>query len=626
MTFLSTWAFVFLGLVPVIVLLYLLKIKRRAAAVSTLMFWERVLVENRRRALFHRLRQLFSLLLHLLIFLLILLALARPELSRLAHGGASTVLVLDTRARMQAAEADGETRFEKARRVLAACARRAGSGNPVALLTAGATAEVAAPFCDDEKTLTEVIAKLQPTDAAGGLDAALLLADKLLASRAGEKNIVLLTDRPLEKPPHLAAKIECIALGQPHDNVAITRFAARPLLNSPQTSEVLLELRNLGAKPVRGNAEIFFDENLIDVKPFDLAPGARRVETFSFVPHTAPKSRGWLRARFDVGDSLALDNEAFAVLPAQKQKRVLLVTRGNWFLEKLLESDERTKWELLTPDAFRPAMAAGFDAVILDNALPANFDLEKTAGNFLFIKQTPWTKGGALDQPIASETDARSPLLRLVVLENVTFLRAARLDIPASPVGWHFDAPLRAPEQPLIITGERPGGGGKLQRVAAFAFDVAETDLPLRVAFPLLMANTLGWLAGENVEPAPSARTGETIMLGADETIQSEPRKNMSDAPEAASPQVRGVFRPEKNGWYLRENSSRKTWLAVNTFSESESDLRFASASSSAGELARGARFSVAALIAWPFWFYLALTAFALFALEWRLFHQRHTE
>ena len=67
MTFLTPWAAWFLAGIPVIVLLYLLKLKRRPVAVSTLMFWQRVMQESRRRALFQRLRNLFSLLLHLLI-------------------------------------------------------------------------------------------------------------------------------------------------------------------------------------------------------------------------------------------------------------------------------------------------------------------------------------------------------------------------------------------------------------------------------------------------------------------------------------------------------------------------------------------------------------------------------
>src|SRR5258708_36200548 len=104
MTFLNAWAAGFAALAPVIVLLYLLKLKRRPMPVSTLIFWQRVLQESRRRALFQRLRQFLSLLLHLLIFALILGALLRPAFDRLVREGGSTVLILDTRDRMQATQ------------------------------------------------------------------------------------------------------------------------------------------------------------------------------------------------------------------------------------------------------------------------------------------------------------------------------------------------------------------------------------------------------------------------------------------------------------------------------------------------------------------------------------------
>src|SRR5690242_9692087 len=115
MMFFSPWAAWFLAGIPVIVLLYLLKLKRRPVAVSTLMFWQRVMQESRRRALFQRLRNLFSLLLHLLIFTLLVGALAKPAFDQLVRAGSSLVIVIDTRARMQAVEDDGRTRFERAR-------------------------------------------------------------------------------------------------------------------------------------------------------------------------------------------------------------------------------------------------------------------------------------------------------------------------------------------------------------------------------------------------------------------------------------------------------------------------------------------------------------------------------
>jgi hypothetical protein len=146
MTFLAPWAMWFLAGIPVIVLLYLLKLKRRPVAVSTLMFWQRALQESRHRALFQRLRNLFSLLLHLLIFLLIIGALARPVFDRLVRAGASTVLIIDTRARMQAVDESGASRIARARQLAASYARDAGGDRQFAVLSAGAAAEVKVPF------------------------------------------------------------------------------------------------------------------------------------------------------------------------------------------------------------------------------------------------------------------------------------------------------------------------------------------------------------------------------------------------------------------------------------------------------------------------------------------------
>jgi hypothetical protein len=622
MSLLNPWAFSFLAIVPVIVLLYLLKIKRLPATVSTLMFWQRVVAENRRRSLFQKLRHLLSLLLHLLIFLLILFALARPEFARFLRGGSSTVLILDTRARMQAIERDGTTRFDKAKKLLAGYARHASSRNQMTLLTASSTADVAVPFTPDERTLQQGIAKLEPTDAGGDLDAAIHLAEQLLASRSGAKNIVVFTDRPVATK----SKVEWMSVGGKLDNVAITRFAARPIPNSRQTWEVLIEIRNFSDKPAQGNAEIYLDGNLVDVKPFQLAPNGVRIEIFPSLPQTSANARGWLTARLDVHDALPVDNEAFALIPPENPMRVLLVTKGNWFIEKMLAADETLKFEMLTPDAFRAEMAANFDAVILDDFLPDPFDLQKARGNFLFIKQTPFAAGPApLEQPLVTDVDSSSPLLRFVNLKNVTIMNAAQLRLPAAPGGWRLQAPLRSFDHPLLITGERRADDGREQRVCALAFEVAQSDLPLRVAFPLLMSNTLQWLAGEKSSSPTSIAAGQPIELAPDESIFVEPQKTPALKP-GYSAMASNSFRPLKNGFYLIQRGSMPAWIAVNTFSESESDLRAASSEVKTEAAHLPDTFSSLALGVWPLWNDLALAAFALFFLEWWLYHRRRTE
>lgn len=625
MTLLTPWALWFLAGIPVIVLLYLLKLKRRPVHVSTLMFWQRVLQESRRRALFQRLRQWLSLLLHLLIFLLILFALAKPEFDRFVKTGASTVLILDARARMQAVEKNGGTRFAKALRLLSSYTSRASDQNQMTLIVAHQSPETVVPFSGNEKVFQEAIASLHPTDAAGDLSGAIHLADELLASRKGAKRIMIFTDAQFSPPAH-QSPLEIVPVGTPLDNVAITRFSSRPLPNSPQTSQVLLEIHNFGRKPAGGNVELYFDDNLVDVKPFKLEANGQKTEVFPSVPRTSPLSRGWLTARLDTKDALPGDNEAYAVIPAREPAHVLLVTKGNWFIEKMLAADDLLKFDLLTPEAFQPAMAANFDAVILDNFVPPGFGLQNAAGNLLFINKTPFEETAApVEQPLITDTDNLDPLMRMVNLKNVTFLRASGITFQEKVGDWNFHAPLRSFEHPLAIAGTRKVNGAE-QRMAAFAFDIADTDLPLRVAFPLLMANTLQWLTGEKADFAPDHQAGSTVELQPNQRIWKEPQRKFERLPKIDSSEMaRNSFQPLKNGFYLIQTGSSAEWIAVNTFSETESNLQQI-AGNSGPEQNQIPSPSLATFTARPLWNYLALAAFALFSLEWWLYHRRRTE
>lgn len=615
MTFFFPWAFAFLGLAPVIVLLYLLKVRRRPVTVSTLIFWRELIEQNQRRALFQRLRNLLSLLLHLLIFLLILLALARPELRRYLFTGASTVLLVDGRARMQAKE-DDRSRFEIARDLATRYARHASVLNETAIILARNNPEVVAPFSGDEAFLRNSLDRLQVTDAAGDLEPSLALARDLLRSRKGRSRIILFTCDP---PADLPDDVKVIPVGSPQDNVAITRFAARALPASPRTQEILLEISNFSRRKAEGNVEITLDGNLIDVRPYAIAPGQTSQIIFPIAPEMAGTGRGFLKASLDRPDALAVDNTAYVALPAPQPTRVLLVTAGDWFLEKLLESDDLVTFELLKPEEFRPEMAGAFDVVIADKVAPT--DLEK--GNYLFLGASPFpAPKEVLDQPIVTDLDAQSPILRLVNLENVVFLRSRPVPPPAETGGWRFQTPIRSVDQPLVLTGTRPAPDGREQRIAVFGFDTGDSDLPLRVAFPLLMSNTIQWLAGE-VERGPrSALAGDLLTLAENERIVPEPEAGKTPRPE---PLRTDTFVPFKNGFYEIRRPDRTTWLAVNTFSQSESNLLTTPAPPSDRTPFLNET-SLVPVTAWPVWFYLALAALFLFTLEWFLYHRRKTE
>jgi hypothetical protein len=625
MTLLNPDGLAFLGLAPLIILLYLLKQRRQPARVSTLMFWQRVTAESRRRALWQRLRRILSLLLQLLIFALILLALARPE-GKSFHGdeapGQLTVVILDCRARMQATIAGGGTRFEQARKVAASYLRRATARNPMALLAMEGAPRVAVGSSGDERTLLDGLDALQPTDAGGNLDDALRLA------RAMGGRVVLVSD------PAPAA---------PRENVGIVRLGARALPGSPDTDEVLVELENFGPSARDGRVELSFEGNLLDVKPFHLAPGERRTDVYPAVPARSgvANARGWLQAHLVLAggaDAFPLDDDAYAVIPPPQPLRVLLVTRGDFFLESLLKADDSIEFEQLAPDAFQLAHAADFNAVVMDDCLPEglNTPAQLPPGNFLFLHQAPLPAdpAGPLEHPLVTDADGASPLLRQVRLSDVTILRAQAWAVPTADPSWRFATPVRSFDHPLVVTGERTGGG----RLVALAFGAADSDLPLRIAFPLFVHNAIEWLGGRDAPDegaGAGVRAGEPIQVPAGETLWTRPQRAYQ--PIAAIPASESVagpaaFLPETNGFYLlRAANGADRWLAVNTGDRAMSDLNEAPAGGTplpkeSGPLPAPAGGWRIALGVWPPWVYLALAGFVLCTLEWWGFHSRRTE
>ena len=652
----------FAVLAPVIIALYLLKLRRQPARVSTLLFWRRVVADTRRRALFQRLRQVLSLLLHLLIFALLLFALARPELRafRGAGAGLTTVVVLDARARMQTRLADGGTRFEAARRLAAGYLRRASSRQPVALLVADGSVRVAVGLSEDEKTLLAGLDAIRPTDAGGELDGALGLAGELLAGRRGEKRLVVVTDRPPSLPPGISpagVETRVVTAGEfPRENVGITRMSARALPNSPETGEVFVELENFGPTRRTGNVELSYEGQTVDVKPYDLAPGERHAEVYPALSTRGGvlNARGWLTAHLapsdNLGDALPLDDDAFAVLPPPRSLRILLVTRGNFFLENLLKADPQITFDQLAPDAFQPEQAAGFDATILDDTLPEAFgstpETLPAKGNFLFVRRAPLPGAegaGELVRPPVTDLDADSPLLRLVNLREVTVLRAQAWNLPGAGTttggagGWRFAAPVRSLEHPLVATGERGGAGRGGQRFVALAFGAADSDLPLRVAFPLFVRDALGWLAGRGASDlsGESLRAGGTLTLAEGETLWTRPQRTygpVDGIPEGERQVGPGAAVLNKSGFYLRRTAvGLERWLAVNpedrTVSAVNSDQPTGpNPSGPARPVSVAPSPTLRFLAAWPPWVHLAGAALALCALEWWGFHRRRTE
>src|SRR5205807_8216068 len=106
------WAIPLGGL---IVLMYILKLRRRDIIVSSTFLWRQVIRDVQANAPFQKLRKNLLLFLQLLAVALAVLALSRPFWRGKGIGGRGVVIVVDTSASMTATDV-GKSRLDEARR------------------------------------------------------------------------------------------------------------------------------------------------------------------------------------------------------------------------------------------------------------------------------------------------------------------------------------------------------------------------------------------------------------------------------------------------------------------------------------------------------------------------------
>src|ERR1043165_7634043 len=91
-------------LIPVIVAMYLLKLRREERTVSSTFLWQRMVRDVEANAPWQKLRRNLLLLLQLLLLLLLALALARPFFPTTGIAGRNLIVIVDRSASMGATD------------------------------------------------------------------------------------------------------------------------------------------------------------------------------------------------------------------------------------------------------------------------------------------------------------------------------------------------------------------------------------------------------------------------------------------------------------------------------------------------------------------------------------------
>lgn len=616
MSLLVPWALALgLALIPALILLYLLKVRRRDYEVGSTYLWTHLLRDLAAHEPWQKLHWSVLLTAQLIVLTLLIAALARPFVPSTAEESIHAILLLDASASMQMTDVQ-PSRFEAAREAARQTLRDLPEGSIATLITVKGRPEVLVAQSQDRSALQRALDSVAVSGGGADVRQAMLLASALNTNRKRAR-LYLFSDGALAEAEELdpqGLEVTLVPVGTSAENRAISTLSARPDPHNTRRYQVFARVRNYGTQPVRDSLTLYADGGLADSREVDLPPGQAREFVFSDLPVGART----VEAKLGAPDLLPLDDQAYAVLDVRKPAQVLLVTTGNVYLEKVLTLIPNAEMFRTAPRRYFTIDSDRYDLVIFDNFVPDVLP----RGNLLFVNpsdSTIFTVEGEVRRPRVRSWERDEPLLQFVDPRELAIARAQRLAMPT----WAHSV-MHTDDSSLLMVGEREG-----QRIVVLPFDLRQSNLPLLPAFPILMLNIFGYLEplgqvdtrdlrpGDSVTIQPLAQTEEVLVRRPDgSTVSLKAAGQPLRFDQTVLP---GIYSATQR---VQTAAISQDVFAVNPSNEHESDVRPRELRL-VGQPPAEAREADMVSVQREVWFWLLPAALLVLLFEWWWFHRR---
>ena len=617
MKFLVPIAFAFAATIPLVILLYLLKLKRVELIISSTYLWKKSIEDLTANAPFQRLRKNLLLLLQILILAALVFALVRPFMPIRRRENHNLILLVDHSASMQSRDVS-PSRLERAKTIATQMINDLGDDDRMMIISFADVASMKTNFTEDKVHLKRLVAGIPAVDCPTKIAEALSVAESFAK---GKKNpeIIIISDGAISDiadARKVSVPVKYISVSGRRRNVAITEMSVRRGIENTEEVYTFVRAANFTEKPLDTIVSLYLNRELIDAQEVKIPPGEGAPVLFG---HTG-LSEGILRGQIDVDDDFPLDNRAWKVISQEATIEVLLVVSGRApFLEKALYLDPFVKLSRVAPKDYTPSLKA--DVIIFDSVNPEKIG----PGKYLFINCLPPFEGvkteGFVENPFIISWKRDHPAMLHLNLGNLRIAKAMNVTLPS----W-ATALAEARQGPMIADLSMTDS-----KVLATLFATSDSNWPLRISFPLFVSNALRWLseqklrlmdvdlaAGEALPLAPSVGSLEatvTTPSGRVRTVALQPGTTsyFSDTREAGIYGVKWASTPA--------GLPDEQYFSVNLLNETESNTSPVEAIEIEGEKSVGVAGPV--MFNREIWDYFALAAFCVLLLEWYIYTRR---
>lgn len=598
----------------IIIFFYLLKLKRKRRVVPSVLLWQRALEEVEANAPFKKLRRSLLLLLQLAALAALAFALARPLVSLRSLASGSTIIIIDSTASMSARDEDGRSRLDRAKELARDMVSGLSGDDRAAIIESSSRVTVRSSLNSDRAALRSAIDEAQETDAPGNLADAVRLAEQI-AKTERETSIVVISDgsssqlatdlNSTSDPNNQAAPpsvgLRFVRVGRRADNAGIVAMNSRALQSNARR-ELFASIANFSDSDKTIAVELKMDGQLADARTVNIAANDRTALVFD----SLPESGGLAQLTLNTSDDLASDNVAYAFLPDTRRIRVGVASENPFLLASIAANTDFDARKINSNTAL-----SEFDCIVSDGTIPSG----AIESNRPLLAINPSDIQG-LWRVIAADERAEITSVERSHPVN-SFLSYADLHIESAPrrevASWL--RPIAASAEGGLIWA----GDDTHRRVVVVGFDLAKSDLPLKIEFPILLANSVAWLAGRDLaSPERAVRAGQPAVIRTNAASATITKPNGEDT-QASARDGSIIFADTlKVGAYEVKDAQP---FAASLLSESESNtVPRDSIKTRTGEISGQVETFKSEREAWR---WVALVVLAVLTFEWWVYHRR---